>query len=61
MTPGAMTLAFNLVLRLAVWMLLAPLLPGLINKVKAWMAGRQGPPVFNFITISRSFGKKAWC
>ena len=31
--------------RLAVWLLLAPLLPGLINKVKAWVAGRRGPPV----------------
>ncbi|MFA5262749.1 MAG: NADH-quinone oxidoreductase subunit H [Opitutaceae bacterium] len=32
-------------LRLAVWLLLAPLLPGIINKVKAWVAGRRGPPV----------------
>ena len=32
-------------LRLALWLLLAPLLPGLINKVKAWVAGRRGPPV----------------
>lgn len=31
--------------RLALWLLLAPLLPGIINKVKAWVAGRQGPPV----------------
>jgi formate hydrogenlyase subunit 4 len=28
-----------------VWLLLAPLLPGLINRVKAWVAGRRGPPV----------------
>lgn len=28
------------------WLLLAPLLPGIINKVKAWVAGRRGPPVF---------------
>ncbi len=33
------------VLRLVLWLLLAPLLPGLINKVKAWVAGRRGPPV----------------
>ncbi len=26
-------------------LLLAPLLPGIINKVKAWVAGRKGPPV----------------
>ncbi len=34
-----------LIVRLAVWLLLAPLLPGIINKVKAWVAGRRGPPV----------------
>jgi formate hydrogenlyase subunit 4 len=28
-----------------VWLLVAPLLPGIINKVKAWVAGRRGPPV----------------
>ena len=33
------------ILRLALWLLLAPLLPGIINKVKAWVAGRRGPPV----------------
>lgn len=27
-------------------LLMAPLLPGLINKVKAFFGGRQGPPVF---------------
>ncbi len=31
--------------RFTLWLLLAPLLPGLINKVKAWVAGRRGPPV----------------
>ncbi len=35
----------QLILRLALWLLLAPLLPGLINRVKAWVAGRRGPPV----------------
>jgi formate hydrogenlyase subunit 4 len=33
------------ILRLALWLALAPLLPGLINRVKAWAAGRRGPPV----------------
>jgi len=33
------------VARLACWVLLAPLLPGIITKVKAWVAGRRGPPV----------------
>lgn len=35
----------DFLLRLACWLLLAPLLPGIINKVKAWAAGRRGPPV----------------
>lgn len=35
----------EIILRLALWLLLAPLLPGIINKVKAWVAGRKGPPV----------------
>jgi len=40
-----MIFVLDLVLRLAVWLFLAPLLPGIINKVKAWVAGRRGPPV----------------
>ncbi|MEI6033025.1 MAG: NADH-quinone oxidoreductase subunit H [Verrucomicrobiae bacterium] len=34
-----------MIVRMVLWIVLAPLLPGLINKVKAWVAGRQGPPV----------------
>lgn len=40
-----MTATLDILLRLIVWLLLAPLLPGVINKVKAWVAGRRGPPV----------------
>jgi formate hydrogenlyase subunit 4 len=40
-----MTVALDIFLRLGFWLLLAPLLPGLINKIKAWVAGRRGPPV----------------
>lgn len=40
-----MTMILELALRLVVWLVLAPLLPGIINKVKAWVAGRRGPPV----------------
>jgi formate hydrogenlyase subunit 4 len=40
-----MTAALHIFLRLAVWLLVAPLLPGVVNKVKAWVAGRRGPPV----------------
>jgi formate hydrogenlyase subunit 4 len=41
-----MTWIIALFFRLALWLLLAPLLPGIINKVKTWVAGRRGPPVF---------------
>jgi formate hydrogenlyase subunit 4 len=40
-----MSFILNIFLRLAFWLLLAPLLPGIINKVKAWAGGRRGPPV----------------
>jgi len=40
-----MITALYILCRLMVWLLLAPLLPGIINKVKAWVAGRRGPPV----------------
>jgi len=40
-----MTVILDLIVRLTLWVLLAPLLPGIINKVKAWVAGRRGPPV----------------
>ena len=41
-----MSEAIDLLSRLAWWLLLPPLLPGIINKAKAWAAGRRGPPVF---------------
>lgn len=40
-----MNAALEIILRLLVWVLLAPIIPGLINKVKAWVAGRRGPPI----------------
>lgn len=40
-----MPVYLDIPLRLLAWLLLAPLLPGIINKVKAWVACRQGPPV----------------
>jgi len=42
---NVLNLLLEVLLRLVVWLLLAPLLPGIINKVKAWVAGRRGPPV----------------
>jgi len=41
-----MNVALEFVIRIAWWLLLAPLLPGIINRIKAWVAGRRGPPVF---------------
>lgn len=40
-----MIVILELIGRSALWLVLAPLLPGIINKVKAWVAGRRGPPV----------------
>jgi len=40
-----MIAVLEIIARLVVWLVLAPLLPGIINKVKAWVAGRRGPPV----------------
>lgn len=40
-----MSTAIDLCCRLALWLLVAPLIPGVINRVKAWVAGRRGPPV----------------
>lgn len=37
---------FEFLISLVVWLLLPPLLPGIVNKVKAWVAGRKGPRLF---------------
>jgi formate hydrogenlyase subunit 4 len=53
-----MSVALDALLRLAVWTLLAPLLPGIINKVKAWVAGRRGPPVLQlYFDLARLWRK----
>jgi formate hydrogenlyase subunit 4 len=53
-----MTTALDLGIRLGVWLLLAPLLPGLINKIKAWVAGREGPPVLQlYFDLARLWQK----
>ncbi len=36
---------FASIVHVAFALLLAPLLPGVINRVKAWFAGRRGPPL----------------
>jgi formate hydrogenlyase subunit 4 len=48
----------EILLRTAGWLLLAPLLPGIINRVKAWIAGRRGPPVLQlYHDLSRLWKK----
>ena len=43
----------------AIWLLFAPLLPGVINKVKAWIAGRTGPPVLQlYFDLARLWRKQ---
>jgi len=54
-----MTAALDIFLRLAAWLLLAPLLPGIINKVKAWVAAGVGRRCCNYILTSPSSGAKA--
>ena len=54
-----MITAVELILRVAGWLLLAPLLPGIINKVKAWVAGRRGPPVLQlYYDLARLWRKR---
>jgi formate hydrogenlyase subunit 4 len=40
-----MTVTLHVLLSIVVWLAVAPVVPGIINKVKAWFAGRTGPPV----------------
>jgi formate hydrogenlyase subunit 4 len=44
--------------RVAWWLLLAPLLPGIINRVKSWVAGRRGPPILQlYFDLARLWKK----
>jgi formate hydrogenlyase subunit 4 len=45
MSSETINFPIDCVFRLLPWLCLAPLLPGIINKVKAAVAGRRGPPV----------------
>lgn len=45
--------------RLMLWLVLAPLLPGVINRVKSWVAGRRGPPVLQlYYDLARLWRKR---
>jgi formate hydrogenlyase subunit 4 len=55
---GTVIPALDTVLRLAAWLLLAPLVPGIINRVKSWVAGRRGPPVLQlYFDLARLWRK----
>ncbi|HVU36626.1 MAG TPA: NADH-quinone oxidoreductase subunit H [Opitutaceae bacterium] len=54
-----MMTVIEIALRLAGWLVLAPLLPGIINQVKAWVAGRRGPPVLQlYYDLARLWRKR---
>jgi len=54
-----MMAALDILLRLTLWLLLAPLVPGIINKTKAWTAGRRGPPVLQlYYDLARLWRKE---
>ena len=50
--------AIRVFMSIAIWLLIAPLVPGVINKVKAWIAGRKGPPVLQlYFDLARLWRK----
>jgi formate hydrogenlyase subunit 4 len=53
-----MTTALDTFLRLLVWLVIAPLIPGIIDKVKAWVAGRRGPPVLQLYYVLAKLWRK---
>jgi formate hydrogenlyase subunit 4 len=45
-------------LEFMVWVLLAPLLPGIIQRIKSWVAGRRGPPLLQlYFDLARLWRK----
>lgn len=54
-----MKIAAQLILQWLAWLLIAPLLPGIVNKVKALVAGRRGPPVLQlYFDLARLWRKE---
>lgn len=48
----------EMLIRAGIWLVVAPLIPGIINKVKAWVAGRRGPPILQlYYDVSRLWRK----
>jgi len=60
MTDSTLVRSLQVLLHLLTALLAAPLLPGLINKVKALVAGRTGPPVLQlYYDLARLARKQA--
>jgi formate hydrogenlyase subunit 4 len=60
MTDSTLLRCVHLLLHVLTALLLPPLIPGLINKVKAFVAGRQGPPVLQlYYDLARLWRKQA--
>ncbi len=50
----------EITLHLSFWLLLAPLFPGIVARVKAWVAGRRGPPLLQlYYDLARLWKKRA--
>jgi len=50
----------NQIIHIALLLLAPPLMPGVIQRVKAWAAGRRGPPLLQpYRDLLRQFGKGA--
>jgi formate hydrogenlyase subunit 4 len=57
---GYFTMMLSGLMHLMLLLFVPPLLPGLINKTKAWMAGRQGPPLLQaYYDIAKLLNKGA--
>jgi len=60
MTDSTLIRSLHFLLHILTALLLPPLIPGLINKVKALVAGRQGPPVLQlYYDLARLARKQA--
>ena len=54
-----MSPAIHVVASTVGWLVFAPLIPGVINRVKAWVAGRKGPPLLQlYYDLARLWRKE---
>jgi formate hydrogenlyase subunit 4 len=54
-----MSSVIHVVISVVGWLVFAPLIPGVINRVKAWVAGRKGPPLLQlYYDLARLWRKE---